>query len=194
MTRLEQAFDLFDTFNKHSPEIVSWNGEIFPAEYFYALKLYEWVKKLEPNAIEAVLLASRSQHIGRWQIARSTYPEGRVGYLKWRSDLSKFHAQKASEILQSVGYDQEMIERVKQIILKQKLKLDPDVQTIENALCLVFLEFQYDDLIEKQSDEKMIDILRKTWGKMSEPGRSAALTLEFSPKGKELIGRALSEG
>ena len=192
MTKLERAFDLFDAYNRNAPEHLIWNGESYPAEYFYALKLYEWVKKLDARASESLLLASRSQHIGRWEIARNTYPEGRAGYLKWRSDLSKYHAEKASEILASVGYDQETIASVREIILKQKLKLNPDVQTIENALCLVFLEFQFDDLIAKQSEEKMIDILRKTWGKMSEPGREAALSLQYSETGKALISKALS--
>jgi len=191
MTKLEQAFTLFDAYNRNAPEQVIWNGEYYPSEYFYALRLYEWVKKLEVQAREPLLLASRSQHIGRWEIARNTYPEGRVGYLKWRSDLAKFHAQKASEIMASVGYDQETIDQAREIILKQKLKLNPDVQTIENALCLVFLEFQYDDLIAKQSEEKMIDILRKTWGKMSDAGREAALSLEYSDEGKALLGKAL---
>ena len=192
MTKLEEAFILFDEYNKQSPELVTWNGEDYPSEYFYALKLYEWVKKLEVNASESLLLASRSQHIGRWEIARNSYPEGRIGYLKWRSELSKFHAQKAAEILQSVGYEEDEIVRVKEIIQKQKIKSDPEVQTMENALCLVFLEFQYDDLIEKLSEEKMIDVLRKTWGKMSDPGRNAALSLQYGDKGKSLLEKALS--
>ncbi|TDE10246.1 DUF4202 domain-containing protein [Dyadobacter psychrotolerans] len=192
MAKLETAFGRFDEYNKNAPESITWDGKQFPSEYFYALKLYEWVIKLDGNASEALLLASRSQHIGRWEIARKTYPDGRAGYLKWRSDLSRFHAAKAGEILQSVGYDQEMTERVGEIIRKSKLKTDPDVQTMENALCLVFLEFQFDELIEKLSEEKMIDILRKTWAKMSEPGREAALSLQFSEEGTALINKALS--
>lgn len=191
MTKLEEAFILFDEYNKQAPEHIIWNGDDYPSEYFYALKLYEWVKKLDENAGECLLLASRSQHIGRWEIARNTYPEGRVGYLKWRSDLSKFHAQKAAEILQSVGYEEVDIERVKQIIQKQKLKADEEVQTMENALCLVFLEFQYDDLVAKLSEEKMIDVLRKTWNKMSGPGRNAALALQYSDEGMLLLNKAL---
>jgi hypothetical protein len=191
MTKLEEAFALFDAYNQNAPERVFHNGTEYASEYFYALKLYEWVKRLNPDAGEALLLASRSQHIGRWQIARKTYPDGRVGYLKWRSDLAKFHAAKSAEIMASVGYDDEMINRVKEIILKQRLKTDEDVQTIENALCLVFLEFQFDELIEKLTEEKMIDILRKTWGKMSEPGRNAALALSYSEEGKVLLHKAL---
>ena len=191
MTKLEKAFTLFDTYNKQAPETIVWEGKEYPSEYFYALKLYDWVLKLEPEAPESLLLASRSQHIGRWEITRKSYPEGRVGYLKWRSDLGKFHAQKAAELLAEAGYEDREINRVKEIIQKQRIKLDADVQTIENALCLVFLEFQFDDLIHKLSEEKMIDILRKTWGKMSDPGRNAALSMKYSPEGTSLLQKAL---
>lgn len=191
MTRLEQAFELFDEYNKKGPEQLVWNGQSFPAEYFYAVELYNWVRKIEPDANEFLLLASRCQHIGRWEIPRSDYPEGRTGYLNWRTDLGKFHAAKAGEILQSVGYTTDEIERVQQIIRKQRLKLDADVQVIENALCLVFLEFQFDDLIRKLSEEKMINVLRKTWKKMSKAGHDAALKLQYSPEGFSLIEKAL---
>lgn len=191
MTRLEQAFELFDEYNKKGPEQLVWNGQSFTAEYFYAVELYNWVRKIEPDANEFLLLASRCQHIGRWEIPRSDYPEGRTGYLNWRTDLGKFHAAKAGEILQSVGYTTDEIERVQQIIRKQRLKLDADVQVIENALCLVFLEFQFDDLIRKLSEEKMINVLRKTWKKMSKAGHDAALKLQYSPEGFSLIEKAL---
>jgi hypothetical protein len=191
MDKIDKAFALFDEYNKRSPEHVIWDGEDFPIEYFYSLKLYKWVQKLEPHASESLLLASRSQHIGRWEIPRNSYPEGRVGYLKWRQELSRFHAAKATALMAEAGYDRAEQDKVKEIILKQKLKLNPDVQTIENALCLVFLEFQFDDLISRQSEEKMIDILRKTWAKMSEPGQTMALTLNYSPAGKALLEKAL---
>ena len=191
MTKLEQAFNLFDTYNQQDPSEVIWNGQHYPAEYFYGIKLYEWVKKLDPEASESLLLASRCQHIGRWEIARKAYPEGRVGYLRWRNDLSKFHAQKAAEILQQLGYEMDMIARVKEIILKKQLKTNTEVQTMENALCLVFLEFQYDDLIKKQPAEKMIDILQKTWAKMSDSGRQVALSLTYREAGKLLLNKAL---
>lgn len=193
MSRQEQAFELFDNYNKRSPDQVVWKGESFPSEYFFAVELYNWVKKIQPDASEYLLLASRSQHIGRWEIPRTDYPEGRTGYLKWRSDLGKFHADKAGEILKSVGYSSDEIERVKQIIQKQRLKLDAEVQVMENALCLVFLEFQYDDLIRKLSEEKMVNVLRKTWKKMSKAGHDAALQLQYSPEGSALISKALQD-
>ena len=191
-SKLDQAFSLFDDYNRNSPETLVSNGVTYPIEYFYALKLHEWVLKLDPNAGEALLLASRCQHIGRWEIKRSSYPDGRTGYLKWRSDLSKFHAETASSLLRPIGYDETIIEQMREIVLKRRLRTEPDVQTMENALCLVFLEFQFDDLISKQPDEKMIGILQKTWAKMSDPGKDWALKLTYSTRGSELITRALS--
>jgi predicted SnoaL-like aldol condensation-catalyzing enzyme len=192
MTKLEQAFQLFDDYNRNSPETVSRDGKTYPAEYFYALKLHEWVEKLDPAASEALLLASRCQHIGRWKIQRSTYPDGRKGYLQWRSDLSKFHAETASTILKSIGYDNVIIEKVSEIVQKKHRRTAHDVQTMEDALCLVFLEFQFDDLVSKQPEDKMIDILHKTWAKMSGPGKEQALNIPFSASGSALINKALS--
>jgi len=192
MSKLEEAFRLFDAYNRNSPETVVSGGVTYPAEYFYALKLHEWVIKLDPKAGEALLLASRCQHIGRWEIKRSAYTEGRTGYLRWRSDLSKFHANTASLILRSIGYGELLIDKVREIVLKRGIVTEPDVQTMENALCLVFLEFQFDDLISKLTEDKMISILQKTWNKMSEPGKEQALKLAYSTSAAALIKKALS--
>lgn len=191
MDKFTKATDAFDAYNKRSPERIVFQDIEYPIEYFYALQLSEWIKKLDPDASESLLLASRCQHIGRWEIARNSYDEGRAGYLKWRSDLGKYHAHIAAQILTEVGYNEQTIESVKTIVLKQKIKQNTDVQTMENALCLVFLQFQYDDLMAKHSDEKMISILKKTWAKMSDPGREMALTLSYSDKGLRLIKTAL---
>jgi hypothetical protein len=193
MSKLEKAIELFDAYNQQDPHKIRWNGEEYAAEYFYALQLYNWVKKLQPNASEPLLLAARSQHIGRWQTPRTSYPDGKAGYLTWRKELAKFHAETAGKLMLQAGYTEDNIEVVKHIILKQNLKIADDVQAMENALCLLFLEFQYDDFLAKHEDDNMIiRILRKTWQKMSEPGRQAALHLNYSKRGKELIEKALS--
>jgi len=137
MHKLDQAFKVFDDYNRNSPETLVIDEVIHPAEYFYALKLHEWVLKLNPNTGAALILASRCQHIGRWEIPRSSYPDGRTGYLKWRSDLSNFHAETASSLLLSIGYDEQMIDDVREIVLKRGLRTSPDVETMEDALCLV---------------------------------------------------------
>src|SRR5690606_41391653 len=141
IVKLNKAFSLFDAYNRRDPTVFKIDGHVEPSTYFYTVKLYDWVKKLDPEASEALLLASRSQHIGRWEVPRSTYPEGRVGYLQWRSDLSTFHAQKAAYILNIVVYDEDTIDCVQIIILQEKLKIDVEIQTIDNVLVLVFLVF-----------------------------------------------------
>ena len=192
-TRIEKALEQFDFYNKQDPHTVTWDGIAYPAEYFYALQLYEWVKKLAPQASEDLLLASRCQHIGRWKIPRNQYPTGKAGYYKWRNDLAKFHAETAGKLMTAAGYNEEEIKTVQHIVLKENLRKDGVVQVMENALCLVFLQFQYEDFIAKHDDEMVIRILQKTWQKMTGPGRKAALMLDFSEKGKKLMMMALGD-
>jgi hypothetical protein len=192
MTRLAAAFRLFDVYNEQDPNKMVWNKISYPVEYFFALQVHNWITILYPNASEALLLASRSQHIGRWTSARTGYPEGKAGYLKWRLNLAKFHAAKASELMQQAGYETDIINKVSHIILKKNLKKDHEVQAMENALCLVFLQFQYEEFIYKHEEQKLIRILQKSWAKMSQPGRDAALTIGYSEKGKALFQKALA--
>ena len=191
MNKLHIAFDAFDGYNKQDPFVFTWDGVNYPQEYFLALKLHEWVLKLDPDASEELLLASRSQHIGRWESPRESYPLDREGYLKWRRDLSHFQADKAAEIMSRAGYGEDTIDRVKQIILKQKIKVDNEVQTMENALCLMFLQFQYEDFLHKHSPEKVINILRKSLLKMDTHGHQFALNLNYSEPGLQYINEAL---
>lgn len=191
MNKIDIAFNAFDSYNKQDPTVFTWDGVSYPQEYFLALKLHEWVLKLDPNASEELLLASRSQHIGRWESPRETYPMDREGYLKWRRDLAHFHADKTTEIMKRAGYDDLAIDRTRQIILKQKIKVDNEVQTMENALCLVFLQFQYEDFLHKHSPEKVVNILRKSLLKMDAHGHQFALGLEYSALGLQYVNQAL---
>ncbi|TDH27357.1 DUF4202 domain-containing protein [Segetibacter sp. 3557_3] len=191
MTRFETAINLFDTYNRQDPHQLSWEGNTYPAEYFYALKLYEWVTSLEPSAGESLLLASRSQHIGRWKTPRSVYPDGKAGYLNWRKDLARFHASTAGELMQQAGYQKPEIEPVKHIILKEDLRYDREVQVMENALCLVFLQYQFADFLQKHEDDKIVHILKRTWKKMTTPGHEAAALLQFDERGQRLLHMAL---
>jgi hypothetical protein len=191
MTSLDKALELFDTYNQQDPNVLVHDGVSFPSEYFYALRLYDWVNKLDPQASEPLLLASRCQHIGRWKIPRSEYPMNKPGYLNWRTNLAKFHAETAADLMYEAGYDDGFVKAVQHILLKKNLKSDHDVQVMEDALCLVFLEFQYEDFLLHHDEEKVLRIIRKSWSKMSEAGRNTALQLPFSEKGKALINRAL---
>ena len=190
--RLQEAFNAFDEYNKQDPNIFNWDKETYPQEYFLSLKLYHWVTELNPAATEPLLLASRCQHMGRWEIPRNNYPLDREGYLTWRKALAQHHAEKSAQILERVGYPADTIDRVQQIVLKRKLKADQDVQTMENALCLVFLEFQYEAFWPQHTD-KIVDILRKSLKKMDAEGHRYALALNYAAQGKHYIEEALKQ-
>ncbi|TSE07182.1 DUF4202 domain-containing protein [Aquimarina algiphila] len=189
---LVEAYALFDQANAKDPNQHTINGKLVPKELIYGQRMSQTIEKFEPNASEALKLAARSQHICRWEIPRKDYPMDRIGYLKWREDLKKFHAAKASEILEKVGYDSEIIDRVSFLLQKKKLKKDEDTQTLEDVICLVFLNFYYEDFLNKHTPEKVIDILQKTWRKMSEKGHKAALQLSYSEKALDLVKKALA--
>jgi len=191
MERFERAIASFDRANAGDPVSIDVDGRLRPRELVQAERLSAWVDRLRPDASEALRLAARCQHIRRWETPRSTYPEGRIGYLEWRKALSRFHADRASEILRDVGYDEETIERVRTINHKRGIKQDRDVQTIEDALCLVFLEHEFDDFAAKHPREKVVDIVQKTWRKMSEAGHTRALELALSPSTLALVREAL---
>ena len=156
----------------------------------------EWVRRLRDDAPEALLLAARAHHVRRWEIPRDTYPEGRAGYLKWKRDLQQHHADVVAPLLQAAGYDDGAVARVQDIVRKRGLagsNPDPDVQTLEDALCIVFLQTQFADLAARLDDDKMVDILRKSLKKMSDEGRRAALGLApaLSPDEQALLQAAL---
>jgi hypothetical protein len=192
MLRFQQAIRRFDQENARDPTTELQNDAPVPRELLYARRLYEWVQKLAPKASEELLLAARSQHICRWMIPRSSYPMDRVGYLKWRNELKKFHATKVGEILREVGYADDVIERVQAFNLKKNFPADPESRVLEDALCLVFLQYQFAGLAARTSEEKMINALQKTWKKMTPLGHDHALKLSYGEQEKALIEKALS--
>lgn len=189
---LQQAFELFDQANSLDPRRIECGGETYPLELFFSQRRCDWVSSLQPDASAALLLAARSQHLRRWEIPRSTYPLGRPGYLKWRTELKSFHAQHSEEVLRSVGFSEQVIERVRQLNLKKDLGKDTECQVLEDALCLVFLEYQFDDLIAETEETTMVEIVRKTWAKMSEKAHQAALGLPLSDTAKSIVAKALA--
>ena len=185
--RFHRAIAEFDLLNGRDPNRRMVEGEAVPFELFFARRLTEWVFRLDPAPSEVALLAARCQHLCRWEIPRSDYAKGRVGYLTWRRDLKAFHADRSAEVLEKVGYDSQTIDRVRSINLKKGLGKDAEVQLIEDALCLVFLQEQFDDLAAKTPEEKMARIMKKTWKKMSKRARHMALELKFSEKGAKFL-------
>jgi hypothetical protein len=186
--KFETALRRFDAKNSRDPNRE--NGQ--PRELLYAQRLTEWVLRLCPDASEELRLAARCQHICRWEIPRGSYPMTRAGYLKWRADLKKFHAQKAGEILREAGYDEQAIRRVQELNLKKNFPDDPEGRVLEDALCLVFLQFQLADLAAKTAEDKTINALQKSWQKMTEAARAGALKLDYGLHEKILLQRALN--
>jgi hypothetical protein len=189
--RFETAIRRFDEENSKDPNFQLANGLQRPRELVYAEWLTDWVLKLCPEASEELRLAARGQHLRRWEIPRDSYPMDRVGYLKWRSDLKKFHAEKAGEILREVGYADAMIQRVQELNLKKNFPADPESRVLEDALCLVFLERQLGDLAAKTADDKVITALQKSWKKMTPTAHAEALKLSYGEREKALLERAL---
>ena len=189
-----QLIARIDELNRQDPNQEFVNGVAHPRELLYSQRLSAWVERLDPRASEALRIATRGQHVCRWTIPRSRYEMTRRGYLRWRETLKAFHADTVAALMQEAGYPDQMSQRVRTIMGKRQLQDDPDTQTLEDALCLVFLETQFADLRKKTPDKKMREILRKTWVKMSARGRAAALALPLAQDDRRFIEQVLSSG
>ncbi|WP_416443590.1 DUF4202 domain-containing protein [Leeuwenhoekiella sp. A16] len=192
MTKIEQAAALIDEKNSQDPHIEIAAGKEYPKELLYSLRMVQKLLQFKPDASEELQIAARAQHICRWMSPREQYPMDRIGYLKWREDLKKMHADITAKILEKTGYSADFIDRVSFLIKKKLIKKDEGTQTLEDVICLVFLENYLEEFAAKHPDEKIVDILQKTWGKMSEEGHEAALQLPLTPHSMELIKKALA--
>ena len=181
-----------DAANAEDPNTIEVRGEVRPKELAHADLMTEWVARLDPDATDAQLLAARAHHLRRWTVPRTDYPDGRNGYLRWRTALRKQHAAEVAELLQEVGYDDETVARVQGIVDKRGLGRDPAVQTHEDALCLVFLETQLAATVDQLGDEHMLDVIRKTAAKMSVHGLGHVAAIPMRDHDRELIARALA--
>lgn len=181
---LKAVFEHIDQANLKHP-----SGEI---EVLYSKRMLDTLTVFKPTASEALTLACYAQHVCRWQIKRDEFPKGRDGYLAWRTRLAKLHATVLADAMTACGYDDNTIDRAKSIVQKRKLKTDPEAQTLEDVSCLVFLEHYFERFAQKHAEEKLIDILQKTWGKMSPEGHQAALQLNLPEHLQGLVAKALA--
>jgi hypothetical protein len=174
----QAAIAAFDKANAEDPNKEMFEGKEYPKELLYAQRMTEMQERYAPEASEAVKLACRAQHIQRWKSPRSDFPMDRAGYLQWRTGLYKFHAETAGRLMKEVGYDDEMIERVKTIVGKKALKVNPETQLMEDVVDLVFIEHYMLHFAQQKPDyteDKWIPIIKKTWDKMSERAHEFAL-------------------
>lgn len=141
--RLDTVFRLIDAANARDPNLETWQGAAQPKELLYGQRMSGWLERLQPDVGELPRIAARGQHIRRWEIPRDSYPMTREGYLKWRTFLYGFHGEKVGELMAEAGYEPAAVERVGAILSKRGMKADPEVQWVEDAACLVFLEFYF---------------------------------------------------
>lgn len=179
MTLLNKTIELIDAANSEDPNLVKdENGKEWPKELLYSIRMTDMLDRFRPDADDVAKISMRGQHIQRWTSARNTFPMDRQGYLQWRTQLYKFHANTTAEIMQKVGYDKESIERVKKAVGKRGIKINKDTQLLEDVTDLVFIEHYMLAFAEKHpeyDEEKWLDIIRKTWQKMSESAQQYAL-------------------
>jgi hypothetical protein len=191
-SRLATVLAAIDAANAHDPNTIEIDGGRKPAELVYGRRMSETLARIAPDASERLQIAARGQHIERWTSPRKSYPDGRAGYLKWRNDLKTYHAQRLGEIMTEAGYDDGNVARVGALVRKERLKLDDEAQTLEDVVCVVFLEHYIDGFMAKTDEDKLAAILAKTWGKMSERGHAHALKLSLPPIVPRLLERGLA--
>lgn len=190
MPGLQATIAAIDAANATDPR----QDDDAPFETVYARRMSACLDELYPEASEHLKIAARAQHLRRWEIARSDYPEGRIGYNDWRRACRTHHARLAAEIMYTKGYDEDAIEHVGRLIRKEQLKKDPESQALENVAAVVFLEYYFDAFLKKHAgytDEKIVDILGKTLCKMSSRGHAAALALPLDERARTLVAAAL---
>ena len=190
--RFDVAIAAIDAANAHDPTTINVRGRTGPKEILHAELVTEWVRDLAGTPSEPLLLAARGHHLRRWNVPRVSYPAGRAGYLRWRRDMHDVHAQELGAILADAGYDDPTIERVQAIVRKKGLGDDAEVQALEDALCLVFLETQLADVAAKLDADKLAGVLVKTARKMSPEGVAAIARVPLDDDSRALLAHVLA--
>ena len=188
----DQALAAIDAAHALDPKKITINSEEVPYELHYAQKSTSYLEKRAPDAPDHLRLAIRAQHFRRWEVPRDTFPMTRVGYHAWRTHLKKRQAELVTSICDDAGYPTETAQRVGALIRKEDLKQDEETQVLEDVACLVFLDDQFEAFEKEHDEDKIIKILQKTWGKMTEKGHELALQIPMSGRPQELIAKALA--
>ncbi|KAF2396519.1 glutamyl-tRNA synthetase [Trichodelitschia bisporula] len=188
-----RALALIDAAHAQDPSVTTENGTPIPSELAYAQSMTRHLEAHTPTASETLRLAVRAQHLRRWEVPRSSYPMTKAGYYAWRTGLARRQAELAMAICREAGYAEEDAERVGVLVRKEGLKSDPECQVLEDVACLVFLEEQFAAFREKWEEEKVVGVVRKTWGKMGSRGRELALGLGMGEEEMRVVRKALGD-
>lgn len=193
MSTLDKALSAIDALHAEDPTVVTVDDVERPKELVYAERMSAALARLVPAPSDALRLAVRAQHLQRWTLPRTDFPEGRAGYHRWREDAKAHHAELASNTLRAAGCDDATVARVAKLVLKKDRTKDPEAQTVEDAACLVFLEHELPAFAAEREDDAIVPILKKTWAKMSEPAQRLAKALPFGPRESLLLLAALED-
>lgn len=191
-TLFENTVAALDALHAEDPRRVTVEGESLPQELWHAGRMSAWLERLAPAADELTRIAVRAQHLQRWQVPRSDYPEGRVGYLTWRRDQGQRAGETTARLMVEAGYDEAQAQQVARMIRKQGLGRDPGTQAVEDCACLVFLENYFADFSKQVDHDHLIRIVQKTWKKMSPRAHELALGLPMSDEARTLVEEALA--
>lgn len=179
-TPLTETLKLIDEANSKDPnQQCDASGKAWPKELLYSYRMTDMLERYQTEPDEVAQIFSRAQHIQRWMSPRSDYTMDRKGYHQWRTALYTYHADTACELMQQAGYDEQKITRVRLAVSKKSIKRNPDSQLLEDISSLVFIEHYILAFVEKHpeyDEEKWIDIVRKTWHKMSDSAHAFALS------------------
>ncbi len=187
----KKAIQQLSAAHLQDPNMETWNNEIYPAEWLYIQRITEKLETFEPDASIELIIAANCQHLYRWEIERNSFPEGRIGYHKWRNYLSEYQAMKARGIILNAGFDSDFADLVKIIVKKENIFSNAEAQTLEDVVCLVFMEYYLDEFVQEKSELNMSTIILKTWNKMSEKGHQEAMKIKFSDATLPVIKKAL---
>jgi len=192
VSRLDDALAALDALHAEDPESIELEGQAVPAELDYARRMSAALRQVADAPSDALQLAVRAQHLQRWKIPRDAYPRTKPGYHAWRNAQKKAHAELAVATLRPHGFDDATLDRVAALVRKRNLASDPETQALEDAACLVFLQTKLSEFAAGRDEGELVDILQKTWKKMSERGRAAALALPLDETAQALVRKALS--
>lgn len=187
--RLAAVLAAIDAVNAEDPEIVEVERKNVPGSLVHGRRMSETLAHMHPNPSECLRIAARGQHIERWKVPRKSYPAGREGYLSWRKHQRSLQAERLGGLMAEAGYSADEIDRVGVLIRKERLEIDPEAQLFEDVICVVFLKYHFKESMTRVEEDKLADILVKTWKRMSDYGRSYALKLDLSPALPRLLDR-----
>lgn len=190
--RFEATIAAIDAANSADPARTATDAGERPAAVVYGERMSAWLERLAPEAGELLRIAVRAQHLERFTLPRSSYPMGKPGYYRWRNEQKRRHAEKLTGLMRAAGYTEAEAARAAAIVRKENLAADSESQLLEDCACLVFLEYEFAAFAALHPTEKLIDILAKSWGKMSPLARERALTLRLPDHLAALVHQAVA--